>query len=176
MLSNKTCRVMKRIFLFAIACVLFMGCSSKITVDNSVTPDFDINRYLGNWYEIARFDHPFERGIDYAKANYSLREDGKITVTNTGIKNDLPKTALGKAKLTDTPALLRVSFFGPFYSDYRVLMVSEDYRYALVGSNSDNYLWILSRTRILPDKDVYDILTEAINRGYKVENFIWVDQ
>lgn len=149
---------------------------STLTVDNSVVKSFDFDRFLGSWYEVARFDHFFERGMEQTKANYVLRSDGNIDVINTGIKKGMPKTAKGKAKLTDIPSLFRVSFFGPFYSDYRVMLVDTDYQYMLIGSGSDNYLWILSRTPILADDDKTRIFNEATRRGYDVKKLIWVKQ
>lgn len=145
-------------------------------VDNSTVGSLDLDRYLGSWYEIARFDHGFERGLTNAMARYSLNPDGTITVTNSGLKKGLLHTSLGKAKLTDTAGLLRVSFFGPFYSDYRVMMLSDDYKYALIGSGSPKYLWILSRTPDLPDDVIMSILDTASERGYDVNDLIWVDQ
>ncbi|MBQ9638837.1 MAG: lipocalin family protein [Bacteroidales bacterium] len=136
----------------------------------------DLQRYLGDWYELARFDHSFERGLDFCKANYALREDGKIAVTNTGIKDSKPKTSNGKAKTTDTPALLRISFLGPFYSDYRVMLLDADYRWARVGNKSADYLWILSRTPELPKKTLGTILSESQRRGYDTSKLIWVKQ
>jgi apolipoprotein D and lipocalin family protein len=138
--------------------------------------DLDQSRYLGGWYEIARFDHRFERGLEESKALYTLREDGKIDVTNTGVKNGQPKVAQGKARTTDNPALLRVSFFGPFYADYRVMMLDPDYQYALVGGKSAKYLWILSRTPQLEESVKQAILAEATRRGYDVSKLIWVKQ
>jgi len=149
---------------------------SRLSVDNSVVRDLDLDRFLGSWYEVARLDHFFERGMSQTEANYVLRDDGNIDVINTGIKNGRPKTAKGKAKLTDIPSLLRVSFFGPFYSDYRVMLVDADYRYMLIGSGSDDYLWILSRTPQLADSDRAAILSEAKRRGYDVDKLIWVKQ
>ena len=144
--------------------------------DNSVIDHVDLNRYLGSWYEIARFDHGFERGMYATKAHYTLKEDGSIEVVNSGYKNGKFKQSVGKAKLTDTPALLRVSFFGPFYSDYRILMLDPDYQYALVGSKSQKYLWILSRTPEMSIDALDLVLNEAESRGYEVTNLIWVDQ
>ena len=160
--------------LFLLLCIL-AGCS-QLTVDNTPIAELDLNRYLGDWYEVARFDHRFERGMEQTKANYALRKDGKIVVTNTGLKEGKVKTAHGKAKLTDTPALLRVSFFGPFYGDYRILLLDENYQYALVGSGTDNYLWILSRTPRLSDIDKARILDEARRRRYDTSKLIWVNQ
>lgn len=152
---------------------LLAGCS-ELTVDNSVVGELDLQRFLGTWYEIARFDHRFERGMEQTKANYVLRDDGDIDVLNTGIKDGELQTAEGKAKLTDVPAVLRVSFFGPFYSDYRVMLVDSDYQYALIGSGSDEYLWILSRTPQLSDSIKTLILDEAQHRGYDTKQLIWV--
>lgn len=155
---------------------LLVGCST-LTVDNSVTvTDFDLNRYLGEWYEIARFDHSFERGMEQTKATYTLRGDGKVDVLNTGVKDGKPSEAKGVAKLTDTPGRLRVSFWGPFYSDYRILLLDDDYQYALVGSGSDGYLWILSRTPQISDSTRAKILAEAQRRGYDTDKLIWVKQ
>ena len=165
----------KRILFVALAAAV-AGCVSGPKVDNTPIAALDLNRYLGEWYEIARFDHSFERGIERAKANYTLNEDGTIKVVNSGIKDGKPKTAIGKGKRTDTPALLRVSFFGPFYADYRVMMIDEGYTYALVGSGSADYLWMLSRTRDLPDSTKSELLAEAKRRGYDTDKLIWVKQ
>lgn len=155
---------------------LFAACCSAQKFDNSTVQSVDLNRYLGDWYEIARFDHRFERGLEYCKANYALREDGKIQVTNTGMKDGQSKTSKGKAKTTDNPALLRVSFFGPFYSDYRIMLLDPDYQYVLVGGSKEKYLWILSRTPQLTEEVKTTILAEAKRRGYDVSKLIWVKQ
>ncbi|MDE6396749.1 MAG: lipocalin family protein [Muribaculaceae bacterium] len=152
-----------------------VGCRTR-TIDNTVVTDFDLNRYLGGWYEIARFDHRFERGMDHTKARYVLRDDGKVDVLNTGLKNGKQSEAKGIAKLTDTPSLLRVSFWRPFYSDYRVMMIDRDYQYALVGSRSDKYLWILSRAPQISEDVKARILAEARRRGYETDKLIWVKQ
>lgn len=166
------------IFIMGATVILMnvLACRSTLTVDNSTITKFDMKRYLGKWYEIARFDHRFERGLEECTANYTLQKDGTIIVTNKGMKEGKWKTSEGKAKLTDTPGVLRVSFFGPFYSDYRVLMLAPDYSYALIGGSSDNYLWILSRTPQLK-KDTKDkLIKEARKRGYATDNLIWVKQ
>lgn len=166
---------MKKIFSLSVLLCLLGGCS-KPTVDNSVVNNFDLNRFLGSWYEIARFDHKFERGMEQTKATYTLREDGKVDVLNTGMKDGKHSKAKGVAKLTDTPALLRVSFWGPFYSDYRVMLLDSDYRYALVGSGSDDYLWILSRTPQITSETQTLIIAEPQKRGYDTDKLIWVNQ
>lgn len=162
----------KNALLFLLLCMV-CGCT-KLTVDNSVIDSLDVNRYLGEWYEIARYDHRFERGMENTRAIYSMRDDGMIDVINTGVKDGERKESKGKAKLTDTPALLRVSFFGPFYSDYRVMMLDADYQYALIGSGSDDYLWILSRKPSLTDTVKQQVIMEAQRRGYDTSKLIWV--
>ena len=158
------------------AAVALAGCVSGPKVDNAPVAALDLSRYLGEWYEIARFDHSFERGVEQAKANYTQNADGTIKVVNTGIRDGKPKTAIGKGKKTDTPGLLRVSFFGPFYADYRVMLIDKDYTYALVGSGSADYLWILSRTSGLPETAKSELLAEAQRRGYVTDKLIWVKQ
>ena len=163
-------------FFSLMLCASLFGACGQLTVDNSVIEEVDLNRYVGEWYEIARFDHRFERGMEQTKATYTLREDGKIDVLNTGIKDGKPKTAEGKAKLTDTPAILRVSFFGPFYSDYRIMLLDSAYQYALIGSGTDDYLWLLSRTPQLSEEAKETLLNEAQQRGYDTDKLIWVKQ
>jgi len=167
---------MKKTIFASMIAILLAGCGNAQKVDNTPVAALDLQRYLGDWYEIARFDHSFERGLEFCKANYAMKENGKIAVTNTGIKEGKPKTSNGKAKTTDTPALLRVSFFGPFYSDYRVMLLDTDCQWALIGSGSSKYLWILSRTPELPKETIDTILAEARRRGYDTSKLIWVKQ
>ena len=172
---------MKSLIALALAAFLFPGLVSAQDrdYDNSAIPEFDLSKYLGTWYEIARFDHSFERGMDNVIAEYLLREDGKIDVVNSGWKNGKFKVADGKAKQPDPlsdPAHLEVSFFLFFYSDYNVMMIDDDYQIALVGSKSPKYLWILSRTPYVTDSVMDLVLEEASSRGYDINNLIWVDQ
>lgn len=163
------------LFLMAVASLfILVECHSSVTVDNSVVKNFDVKRYLGKWYEIARFDHKFEREQTHCEATYVMQNDGTIKVTNRGLKDGKWKTSVGKGKISKNPGILRISFFGPFYSDYRILMVSSDYSYALVGGSSDKYLWILSRTPKLDQHTQNKIIAEARNRGYPTGNLIWV--
>ena len=170
---------MKRlIFAAVIAGILPLTACSK-DFDNSTVDEFDLSRYLGEWYEIARYDHSFERGMDNTMAEYILQDDGKVVVLNTGWKNGKFKIAEGKAKYKDPegdPGHLRVSFFLFFYSDYNVMMVDENYQISLVGSKAEKYLWILSRTPE-PDPVLLEmVLNEAARRGYDTSELIWVDQ
>ncbi|MBQ7421459.1 MAG: lipocalin family protein [Alloprevotella sp.] len=165
---------MKNTFSLLIALLGLVAACNRLTVNNTPVKDLDLQRYLGTWYEVARFDHRFERGVEQARAEYSLQADGSIRVLNSGVKDGEPSIAEGKAKLTETTALLRVSFFGPFYSDYRVLLVDSAYQYALVGSGADDYLWLLSRTPQLTDSVRAVLLNEATRRGYDTRKLLWI--
>ena len=154
-------------------------CAQYGPFDNSVISDFNLMKYLGTWYELARFDHGFERGMENVTAEYILRDDGKEDVINSGWNDGKFKVAEGKAKQPDPkndPAQLEVSFFLFFYSPYNVMMIDEDYQVALVGSGSPNYLWILSRTPAMDTKVLNAVLKEASDRGYDTSKLIWVDQ
>ena len=169
---------MKRFLLAGI--VLFgTSCASIPKKANSIK-SFDYNRYLGKWYEIARFDFVFERNLNNTTAEYSLNKDGSIRVENSGynyIKHKWEK-AVGKAKFRglSSVAELEVSFFGPFYSAYNVIMIDEEYKYALVAGKNFNYLWILSRYTTIPEDIKNNFLNEANRIGYDTNNLIWVEQ
>ena len=167
---------MKKLIVIIMSLFFLGSCGAQPKVDNSVSGDLQLEKYLGEWYEVARFDHRFERGMQFCKAQYTLREDGKVAVLNTGIKDGKPKEANGKAKLTDNPRILRVSFFGPFYGDYRIMLLDPDYQWVLIGGSNAKYLWILSRTSKLTDEVKQTILAEATKRGYDVSKLIWVEQ
>jgi lipocalin len=163
------------LLLGSIGIIFLSGCRS-VKVDNTPIMTVDLQRYLGQWYEIARLDHYFERGMEQTVAEYTKLDDGYIQVINSGFKDGNFKTSVGKARVTATPGLLRVSFFGPFYSDYRILMLDENYQYALVGGSSYEYLWILSRTPVISNAVKSMILVEAQRRGYDIDKLIWVKQ
>ena len=171
---------MKRLIqLTLVTCLFPVLSAAQIPLDNSPIPEFNLNKYLGTWYEIARFDHSFERGMENVIADYQLRDDGKVSVLNSGWKNGKYKTAEGKAKQPDpvgNPGQLKVSFFLFFYSDYNVMMLDDNYQVSLVGSRSPDYLWILSRTPELSQAVIDVILDEAEARGYDTSKLIWVDQ
>lgn len=172
---------MKSLIPLALAAFMFPGLlvAQNKSFDNSPIPDLDLYRYLGLWYEIARFDHSFERDMNNVTAEYILRADGKIDVINSGWRDGKYKVADGKARQPDPkndPAHLEVSFFLFFYSDYNVLMLDDDYQVALVGSGSPNYLWILARTPDVSTEVLDAVLQEASDRGYDTSKLIWVDQ
>lgn len=171
---------MKYLFFSALAAVVFpmLSTAQEVQYDNSPISRFNLARYLGPWYEIARFDHSFERDMQNVMAEYLLRDDGKIDVINSGWKNGKYKVANGKARQPDPedPAHLEVSFFMFFYNDYNILMLDDDYQVALVGSKSPDYLWILARTPEVDDNILGDLLEEAESRGYDTGKLIWVDQ
>jgi apolipoprotein D and lipocalin family protein len=151
-------------------------------IDNSVVSELDIVRYMGTWYEIARFPHSFEKDLVGVTATYELLENGKINVINKGYKSTLDgklKTAKGRAKIPDiqNPGKLKVSFFLFFYADYYIMELDkENYQWALIGSSSDKYLWILSRTPAM-EPDIYNMLiTNADRRGYDISKLMVVPQ
>jgi lipocalin len=152
---------------------------NSIKVDNSTVKQLDIHQYMGKWYEIARYDHSFERGMTHVYTEYSLEKDGKIRVVNHGIKNGKPKEIVGKGKQPDPkeyPGRLKVSFFLWFYADYYILELGENYQYALVGSSSDKYLWILSRTPEMTKAQLDGLLQNIAQRGYDLSKLIFVEQ
>ena len=148
----------------ATAAFLVVACSSPTPPRGvTVVNNFDAKRYLGTWYEIARFDHRFERGLEKVTATYSLRDDGGLNVINKGYNPDreMWQQSEGKAYFTGAPtrAALKVSFFGPFY-----------------GGPDRDYLWILSRTPTISDEVKQEMLAVATREGFDVSKFIWVQQ
>jgi apolipoprotein D and lipocalin family protein len=164
-----------------IAALSISGCSSPTPPDGvTVVQDFNTQRYLGKWYEIARFDHAFERGLERVTATYSLRDDGGLTVVNRGYNTQrgMWQQAIGTAYFTgdSRTAALKVSFFGPFYGGYNILALDNDYRYALVCGPDRDYLWILSRTPTLPADVKQQMLDIAARQGFAVEKLLWINQ
>lgn len=151
----------------------------RTKLDTSTVKQLDIPRFMGKWYEIARYEHRFERGMTYVTAEYTLMSDGKIRVVNRGLKDGKPKEITGKARQPDPvtfPGRLEVSFFLWFYSDYYVLELGTDYQYAVIGSSSDKYLWILSRTPQMAQPVLENILSGLRKRGYDLSRLVYVDQ
>ena len=155
---------------------------SSTTPPRGVTPvdNFDSGRYLGRWYEIARFNHPFERGLDHVTASYSQRDDGGLKVVNRGFnaKKQRWQESTGKAYFTGPSdrAALKVSFFGPFYAGYNVIALDKDYQHALVCGPNRDYLWLLSRTPQLDEQVKQDLVNQARREGFAVDELIWIDQ
>ena len=164
-------------FLLSLSCTK----TNSQMLDKTTVKELDLNRYLGKWYEIARFPHSFEKNLVGVTATYSLRDDGKIKVLNQGYKNTLDgelSVAIGKAKIPNKlePAKLKVSFFWIFYGDYYVLELDENYQYVMIGSSSPKYFWILCRTPQM-DSATYEMLLEkARKRGYNLDKLVKVLQ
>lgn len=140
---------------------------------------FDIQRYLGQWYEIARLDHSFERGMSDVNATYQLAADGSVRVINRGydVQRQAWKEAIGRAVFIGdrNTASLKVSFFGPFYGGYHVIALDQqDYRWALVAGPDRDYLWILSRDKTLPGEVREQLLAKARALGFVTDKLIWV--
>ena len=163
--------------LFSLSCTK----TNSQMIDKTTVKELDLNRYLGKWYEIARFPHSFEKDLVGVTATYSLRDDGKIKVLNQGYKNTLEgelSVAEGKAKIPNKlePAKLKVSFFWIFYGDYYVLELDENYQCVMIGSSSPKYFWILCRTPQM-DSATYEMLLEkARKRGYNLDKLVKVLQ
>jgi len=134
----------------------------------------ELEKYLGKWYEIARLPFRFEDGCTDITATYSLSKDGNVSVLNECLKNGKLKQAKGKAKVVDknTGAKLKVTFFWPFSADYWIINIGENYDYAVVGSPSRKYLWILSRTPQMDDKLFSQLIESVKSKGFNVENLI----
>ena len=138
---------------------------------------FDLARYQGTWYEVARYDFRYEKNLDNVTAQYTLKGDGRVEVRNRGrdTSSGKWKESLGKARPRGDGAdgRLKVSFFGPFYSGYNVIAIDTEYRYALVAGDNLKYLWILSRSPHIPLQIRQSYLTQAHTLGYDTGKLIW---
>ena len=168
-----------KIMGFVLTALLLGACVGK---PDNVVPvgNFDSARYLGTWYEIARLDHRFEKGLSRVSATYSLREDGGLKVVNRGYRDAdaIWKEALGKAYFVQRPDLgyLKVSFFGPFYGAYVVFDLDPDYRTSMVSGPDKSYLWLLSRTPTMDAATKKRLVTKAQVLGFDTNALIFVDQ
>ncbi len=165
------------LIVIIISLLLFPSCAS-IPKNAKAVDNFEVNKYLGTWYEIARFDFRFERDMDNTMAQYSLKNNGKVKVLNSGynyVKKEW-NSADGVAKFRgkEDVAALKVSFFGPFYSGYNVIALDENYQYALVAGKNLNYLWILSKKKTIPEDVKQNYLRIAQEVGYDTSRLIWV--
>ena len=170
--------VMKRA-LTILACLSLSGC---LGMPEKVQPvsDFQLNRYLGRWYEIARLDHSFERGLENVTAEYSMREDGGVSVVNRGFSTEDNEwsEATGKAYFVDNSeqGYLKVSFFGPFYGSYVVFeLEKENYQYAFVSGPDLSYLWLLSRTPTIDEEIKKSFIEKARKIGFDTDTLIFVE-
>ena len=171
-------RLMVLLMVFSLG---LAACSTSAPDGITAVSPFEINRYVGKWYEIARLDHSFERGMTDVSANYRLQDDGSVEVINRGFdtKKNEWRDAIGKAKFTgDTNrASLKVSFFGPFYGGYHVVALDQQgYRWAMVAGPDRNYLWILARDRQLSPEVKTQLLEQAGELGFDTQKLIWVSQ
>ncbi len=163
-------------------CALPLLLCSCLGMPKGIKPvnNFDVGSYMGQWYEIARMENSFEKGLDHVTANYSLNDDKSVKVINQGYhqKKGETKIAEGTAKFvksTDT-GYLKVSFFKPFYSSYVVFKLDPNYQYAYVSGYNKKYLWLLSRTPTISDAVLKDFYKTAKTYGYDTSKIIQVEQ
>ena len=163
--------------------IFFLFLFSCVGIPENVKPvdNFKIEKYLGKWYEIARLDHSFERGLTNVTADYSMRDDGGVRVLNRGYaaKAEAWKEAEGKAYFVErfNQGYLKVSFFGPFYGSYIIFgLDDEDYQYSLICGPNKSYLWILNRSPIMNEDMKNTLIEKATKSGFDTSKLIFVDQ
>lgn len=161
--------------------LLLMGCSNT-DLPEGLEPveGFELERYLGKWYEIARLDHSFERGLEQVTAEYKKRQDGGISVLNRGYdpEKERWKQAEGKAYFMEDTSLgrLKVSFFGPFYGGYNIVALDDQYRWSMVAGPDRSYLWILAREPELPEQVLQRLVSKAEALGFNTDALIYPQQ
>ena len=146
----------------------------------AVTP-FDLKRFEGTWYEIARLDHGFEKNMSHVSFTYTLKDGGDFEVVNKSLdgKNGRWETSEGKGAFIGDPNVgrLKVSYFGPFYGRFNIIALDEkNYSWAMATGPSTRYLWILSRKKTLEDPIIQDLIRKAIGMGFKLDKMVHVDQ
>jgi apolipoprotein D and lipocalin family protein len=166
-------------FLLLLMAILSLSSCATIPKGTMAVQNFEKDKYLGKWYEVARLDFTFEKNLNNTTAEYSIKENGNIKVDNKGydtIKKQWEQS-IGKAKFvkTDTIGMFKVSFFGPFYGGYNVISIDSDYKYALVAGSSLKYLWFLSREKTMPKEIKEKYLKIAKEIGYNTSDLIWVE-
>ena len=172
---------MSKILILVILVVLSacMGVPDNVKVVDNVVA----NQYLGTWYEIARLDQSFERGLEKISATYSAKDDGGIKVLNRGfnVEKNKWKEAVGKAYFVDPPnanktntGKLKVSFFGPFYGAYNIIALDVNYQHVMICGPDKSYLWILSRTPQLAEPIKQDLIAQAKALGFATDKLIYV--
>lgn len=171
---------MKILLSFSLLLASCLSLQSCTGVPDGVTPvtPFELNRYLGEWHEIARLDHRFERGLTNVTANYSLRDDGGVKVINRGFnaEDNEWQQAEGKAYFVgdSNTGALKVSFFGPFYGSYNVAKLSADYNVVLVIGPSTDYAWLLARSKTPAKALCDDYMAFAEHLGITAKQWIWL--
>ena len=176
---NKTLKRTGSFLLILVFCISLGGCLG-IPEDVEPVQGFALDRYLGTWYEIARMDHSFERGLSNVSAEYSPRDGGGVTVVNRGydVLKGKWKDAVGKAFFIGDPSIgqLKVSFFGPFYGAYNIVALDQDaYQWSLVVGPDTGYLWILARNTELDETTMDQILTTARSYGFNTGKLLYVE-
>ena len=171
----------RTVFLMFFCALTLAACSTAPPAGINPVTSFDLNRYLGQWYEIARLDHSFERGMSDVGAIYQLQDDGSVKVINRGYDTQRQawKEAIGRALLVgdSNTASLKVSFFGPFYGGYHVIALDQqNYRWSLVAGPDRDYLWILSRDKTLPAEVREQLVSQAKALGFATDKLVWVEQ
>jgi lipocalin len=176
-------RIVFRLLILTMLMLTFTDCktqNSKQMIDKSTVQNLDLKKFLGTWYEIGRIQNSFEKDLVGVTATYSKKENGKVEVLNKGYFKTLDgklKLAKGKAKPTDQPGKLKVAFFLFFYADYNILELDQEgYQWALIGSSTPGYLWILARESSISDKLYQEILMKAGKRGYDTTKIYKVPQ
>ena len=159
--------------------ILLASCTG---LPEGVTPvdQFELDRYLGTWHEIARLDHSFERGLERVRAEYSMLEDGGVRVLNSGFDTASGKrsAAEGRAYFVGAPDIghLKVSFFGPFFGSYAIFELDEDYQYAFVSGHTHDYLWLLARSPEVDPIVIEQFKRQALALGFNIEDLIYINQ
>ncbi len=163
---------------FALALLVLAGCRSTSKLE--VVSEFDSGRYLGTWYEIARYPHRFEKGLSAVSAEYSANDDGTIKVVNKGYLAEKKewKSIEGVAKPKDDPTRgwLKVSFFKPFYASYKIVHLDPGYTEAIIAGPTYGYLWILARDPVLPPEHLSELVAKTAAMGYDTNKLVFVDQ
>lgn len=177
--NMKSLSAHKRVYIVLLLSIVTGGCTG---LPEGVHPvdGFEIDKYLGKWYEIARLDHSFERGLQRVSAEYTRRDEGGVKVVNRGFsqEDNTWKEAEGKAYFAagENTGHLKVSFFGPFYGSYVVFELDDEaYQYAFVSGYNKSYLWLLSRTPDVSDELVARFVSRSAELGFEVDNLIFVD-
>ncbi|WP_337237467.1 lipocalin family protein [Proteus faecis] len=167
---------MIRSFVTFLSSFILTGCNVISPSDIEPVNNFDLSRYLGQWYEVARIDNRFEKGLTKVTANYSLRDDGGVKVINRGWSQNKHrwKESIGKAYFvgSSNKGALKVSFFGPFYGGYNIIKLDKNYQYSLVVGPDKDYLWILSRTPTMPSNLLNEYINFATSYGFDSNRII----